>query len=199
MGLDAEYFGGSSFTTPVLAQPVWGARTRKWLVPAEERERPLWLWQGQKQSSKVLGFLEKAQHKDSFVQLVNTSGPCRHLGCVCRAPCGKPSPAHLLLPRVLQMSFPLLNYFYFFSFCVFFSCVSICCLGQSGSYLSGAPQFLGSCLGTWHPTRRGCAVSSWEAASPVPEWDGPWEKRPVSLWGFKKTRLFLQRFSIYFG
>lgn len=31
----------------------------------------LWPWQGQKQSGKVSGFLEKVQQKDSFVQLVS--------------------------------------------------------------------------------------------------------------------------------
>lgn len=97
------------------------------------------------------------------------------------------------------MPFPMLNYFYFFYFVGFFSVSPSAVLDRGVQTSLVPPKFWGSCLGTWHPTMRRCAGSSWEAASPVPEWDGPWEKCPVSLWGFKKTRLFLQQFSIYFG
>lgn len=49
---------------------------------------------GQKQSSKVPGFLEKAQHKDGFVHLANTGGPCRCWVFVGRDPLGRNPPAH---------------------------------------------------------------------------------------------------------
>lgn len=39
--------------------------------------------------------------------------------------------------------------------------------------------------------------SFWEAASPVLEWDGPWEKRPVSLWGFKIVIIFTAIFHLF--
>lgn len=60
--------------------------------------------------------------------------------------------------------------------------MSISCLGQ-GVCTSQFFEVLPEDVAFNQPTMHG---SFWEVASPVLEWDGPWEKRPVSLWGFKK-------------
>lgn len=192
VGEPQPHQSGMGGMTAPTAQLGWG-HGGGWCQLGGSRMAPAMA--GQKQSSKVPGFLEKAGHKDSFVQLVNTSGPCRHQGCVCHTPPGN-RPLLLCVPNILAADDLFICYLFLCCDFFFFSVIPLAALDREICASLVPPSFWGSCLGTWHPT--GCAGSSWEAASPVPEWDGPWEKRPVSLWGFKKMRLFLQQFSVYF-
>lgn len=159
------------------------------------------LWQGQKQSSKVPGFLEKAWHKDSFVQLAKPSGPRQHRGCVCHAPpAGKPSPAHLLLPRVLRTSFLLLIYFYFIYICsVFLMCLHRLPWTGGSAPPRCPPIFWGPAWG------RGIPPAA-DARAPLGKWPAlcrngtaPGKNALCCCEVLKKMRLFLQQFSIYFG
>lgn len=151
--------GDSSLLSPAggsSSHPGGGGRGHRGGCCPQRGRKMAPAMQGQKQSSKVLGFLEEARHKDSFVQLANTGGPCQHRGCVCHAPHRKASPSQPLLPPMLPTSFPLLIYFCFIYFCGVFaglSHVSIDCLGGRGSAPPRCPPIF------WGPAQD--AASHW--------------------------------------
>lgn len=149
---------GGLFPAPrVPAQLGSGVGARRELVPGEREkgEGPPWLQQGQKQSSKVPGFLEKSLAQGQFCPACEHQRPLLALGVRLRSspkgtiPCPPPPPP--CAPNVLP-SADLFLFYLFLWFFGFFSVSSSAALDRGVHASPVPPSFWGSCLGTWHPT-----------------------------------------------